>query len=108
VVYAGRKDGNGSEQGALTPGRRRHGLSRNHFEADVFHGRLRGGVLKEAWSRDGRKPLILALANPEPEICPMSRRACAPTRVATGRSIFREPGNNVLCFPFIFPRALSM
>ena len=55
------------------------------------------------------KPLILALANPEPEIMPDVAKAARPDAViATGRSDFPNQVNNVLCFPFIFRGALDV
>ena len=55
------------------------------------------------------KPLILALANPEPEIMPDIAKAARPDAViATGRSDFPNQVNNVLCFPFIFRGALDV
>jgi len=55
------------------------------------------------------KPLILALANPEPEILPdAAKRARPDAVVATGRSDFPNQVNNVLCFPFIFRGALDV
>jgi malate dehydrogenase (oxaloacetate-decarboxylating)(NADP+) len=57
----------------------------------------------------GPKPLILALANPEPEIMPDVAKAARPDAViATGRSDFPNQVNNVLCFPFIFRGALDV
>ncbi len=55
------------------------------------------------------KPLIMALANPEPEIMPDVAKAARPDAViATGRSDFPNQVNNVLCFPFIFRGALDV
>ena len=55
------------------------------------------------------KPLILALANPEPEIMPDLAKAARPDAViATGRSDYPNQVNNVLCFPFIFRGALDV
>ena len=55
-----------------------------------------------------RKPLILALANPTPEIMPELARAARPdAMICTGRSDFPNQVNNVLCFPYIFRGALD-
>ena len=78
--------------------------------ADVFLGLSAGGVLKpEMVKRMGDKPLILALANPTPEILPEEIRAARDDAViATGRSDYPNQVNNVLCFPFIFRGALDV
>jgi len=77
--------------------------------ADVFLGLSAGGVLKpEMVATMAPRPLILALANPEPEIMPDLARTVRPDAViATGRSDFPNQVNNVLCFPFIFRGALD-
>jgi malate dehydrogenase (oxaloacetate-decarboxylating)(NADP+) len=78
--------------------------------ADVFLGLSAARVLKPEWlATMGPKPLILALANPEPEIMPDVAKAARPDAViATGRSDFPNQVNNVLCFPFIFRGALDV
>jgi malate dehydrogenase (oxaloacetate-decarboxylating)(NADP+) len=78
--------------------------------ADVFLGLSAGKVLKPEWlPKMADKPLILALANPEPEIMPDIAKAARPDAViATGRSDFPNQVNNVLCFPFIFRGALDV
>ncbi|MGA8514400.1 MAG: NADP-dependent malic enzyme [Burkholderiaceae bacterium] len=77
--------------------------------ADVFLGLSAGGVLKpEMVKKMGPRPLILALANPTPEITPEEVRAVRDDVVmATGRSDYPNQGNNVLCFPYIFRGALD-
>jgi malate dehydrogenase (oxaloacetate-decarboxylating)(NADP+) len=77
--------------------------------ADIFLGLSAGGVLKPEWlATMAEKPLILALANPEPEIMPDVAKAARPDAIiATGRSDFPNQVNNVLCFPFIFRGALD-
>ena len=77
---------------------------------DVFLGLSAPRVLKPEWlPLLGDKPLILALANPEPEILPEQARALRPDAiVATGRSDYPNQVNNVLCFPFIFRGALDV
>ncbi|MCG5512984.1 NADP-dependent malic enzyme [Ectothiorhodospira shaposhnikovii] len=78
--------------------------------ADVFLGLSAGGVLKQDMvARMAPNPLILALANPDPEILPeevMEVRDDA--MMATGRSDYPNQVNNVLCFPFIFRGALDV
>ncbi|HUN52124.1 MAG TPA: NADP-dependent malic enzyme [Candidatus Sulfotelmatobacter sp.] len=78
--------------------------------ADVFLGLSAPGVLKPAMvAKMGERPLILALANPTPEILPEEARAVRPEAViATGRSDYPNQVNNVLCFPFIFRGALDV
>ncbi|MBL6080735.1 NADP-dependent malic enzyme [Belnapia sp. T18] len=78
--------------------------------ADVFLGLSAPRVLKAEWlSKLGPKPLVLALANPEPEILPEAVRAARPDAiVATGRTDYPNQVNNVLCFPFIFRGALDV
>jgi len=77
--------------------------------ADVFLGVSAGAVLKpEMVRRMAPRPLILALANPEPEILPALVREVRPDAViATGRSDYPNQVNNVLCFPFVFRGALD-
>ncbi|MBU6483253.1 MAG: NADP-dependent malic enzyme [Betaproteobacteria bacterium] len=78
--------------------------------ADIFLGLSAGRVLKPEWLPGmADKPLILALANPEPEIMPDIAKAARPDAIiATGRSDFPNQVNNVLCFPFIFRGALDV
>ncbi len=78
--------------------------------ADVFLGLSAPNVLKAEWLELlAAKPLILALANPDPEILPELVRAARPDAiVATGRSDYPNQVNNVLCFPFIFRGALDV
>jgi malate dehydrogenase (oxaloacetate-decarboxylating)(NADP+) len=78
--------------------------------ADVFLGLSAPRVLKPEWlPLLADRPLILALANPDPEIDPDLVRAARPDAiVATGRSDYANQVNNVLCFPFIFRGALDV
>ncbi|MFO1415261.1 MAG: NADP-dependent malic enzyme [Burkholderiales bacterium] len=78
--------------------------------ADIFLGLSAGKVLKPEWLAGmAKSPLVLALANPEPEIMPDLAKAARPDAViATGRSDFPNQVNNVLCFPFIFRGALDV
>ena len=77
--------------------------------ADIFLGLSAPGVLKAEWlPLLADKPVIFALANPDPEILPDVVKAGRPDAiVATGRSDFPNQVNNVLCFPFIFRGALD-
>ena len=78
--------------------------------ADVFLGVSAPGVLKpEMAKRMAEKPLIMALANPTPEISPEEALAVRPdAMICTGRSDYPNQVNNVLCFPFIFRGALDV
>ena len=78
--------------------------------ADVFLGLSAAGVLKqEMVAKMGPRPLVLALANPTPEIMPEEVKAVRDDAViATGRSDYPNQVNNVLCFPFIFRGALDV
>ena len=77
--------------------------------ADLFLGLSAGGVLKpEMVAAMAAKPLVLALANPTPEILPEEVQAVRNDAIiATGRSDYPNQVNNVLCFPYIFRGALD-
>ena len=77
--------------------------------ADIFLGVSAGGVLKQDMVRQmAPNPLILALANPHPEILPEDVKAVrSDAIIATGRSDYPNQVNNVLCFPYIFRGALD-
>lgn len=77
--------------------------------ADIFLGLSAGGVLKgEMVKKMAKSPLILALANPTPEISPEEVQAVRDDAIiATGRSDYHNQVNNVLCFPYIFRGALD-
>ena len=78
--------------------------------ADVFLGLSAGGVLKpEMVAQMGNRPLIFALANPNPEILPEHAKAVRPDAIlATGRSDYPNQVNNALCFPYMFRGALDV
>src|SRR5215213_4826306 len=78
--------------------------------ADIFLGVSMGGLLKPEMVKSmASHPLILALANPEPEIRPELAKEVRPDAIiATGRSDYPNQVNNVLCFPFIFRGALDV
>ena len=78
--------------------------------ADIFLGLSAPRVFKPEWlPLLADKPLILALANPEPEILPELVSAARPDAIiCTGRSDYPNQVNNVLCFPFIFRGALDV
>ena len=78
--------------------------------ADIFLGLSVGGVLTQAMvKRMAARPIIMALANPTPEIMPQEALAASPdAMICTGRSDFANQVNNVLCFPYIFRGALDV
>jgi malate dehydrogenase (oxaloacetate-decarboxylating)(NADP+) len=78
--------------------------------ADVFLGLSAPNVFRPEWlPLLAEKPLILALANPDPEIAPQDVAAGRPDAImATGRSDYANQVNNVLCFPFVFRGALDV
>ena len=79
-------------------------------DADIFLGLSGPGAITQEWVKTmADKPLVLALANPTPEILPEEVKAVRPDAViATGRSDYPNQVNNVLCFPFIFRGALDV
>jgi|CXWL01.1.fsa_nt_gi malate dehydrogenase (oxaloacetate-decarboxylating)(NADP+) len=79
-------------------------------DADIFLGLSAAGVLKPAMvAKMAPRPIILALANPDPEIMPDDALAVRPDAIiATGRSDFPNQVNNALCFPYIFRGALDV
>jgi malate dehydrogenase (oxaloacetate-decarboxylating)(NADP+) len=110
VVYAGRReamDENKARYARKTDARK---LADVIADADVFLGLSAGGVLKkEMVAKMAPRPMILALANPDPEILPEDVKAVRDDAViATGRSDYPNQVNNVLCFPFIFRGALDV
>src|SRR5512135_2356347 len=110
VVYRGRKEEMDPDKERYAKDTRARTLDEVIEGADIFLGLSAGGVLKPAMvEKMAARPLILALANPEPEIRPDLAKAARPDCViATGRSDYPNQVNNVLCFPFIFRGALDV
>jgi malate dehydrogenase (oxaloacetate-decarboxylating)(NADP+) len=110
VVYTGRVELMDPEKARFAQATDARTLSEVITGADVFLGLSAGGVLKpQMVERMSARPLILALANPTPEILPAQVRAVRPDAIiATGRSDYPNQVNNVLCFPFIFRGALDV
>ncbi|HJS37164.1 MAG TPA: NADP-dependent malic enzyme, partial [Burkholderiales bacterium] len=110
VVYKGRKEEMDPDKERYAKDTRARTLDEVIGGADVFLGLSAGGVLKPAMVKKmAERPLILALANPEPEIRPeLAREARPDCVIATGRSDYPNQVNNVLCFPFIFRGALDV
>jgi malate dehydrogenase (oxaloacetate-decarboxylating)(NADP+) len=79
-------------------------------DADVFIGLSAAGVLKPEMLKDmAKNPIVMALANPTPEIMPeLAREARPDAMICTGRSDYPNQVNNVLCFPFMFRGALDV
>jgi malate dehydrogenase (oxaloacetate-decarboxylating)(NADP+) len=110
VVFEGRKELMDPEKARFAQATEARTLNDVIGGADVFLGLSAGGVLTQDMVRKmAPKPLILALANPTPEILPEEVRAVRDDAViATGRSDYPNQVNNVLCFPFIFRGALDV
>ncbi len=110
VVYKGRKALMDPDKQLYAKDVSARSLSEIIEGADVFLGLSAGGVLKQDMvARMAPRPLILALANPEPEIRPdLVREVRSDAIMATGRSDYPNQVNNVLCFPFIFRGALDV
>jgi malate dehydrogenase (oxaloacetate-decarboxylating)(NADP+) len=110
VVYTGRKEEMDDNKARYAKDIKQRTLSEVIDNADVFLGLSAGGVLKpDMVKRMAANPLILALANPNPEILPEDVKAVRSDAVmATGRSDYPNQVNNVLCFPFIFRGALDV
>ena len=110
VVYSGRKELMDPEKERFAQPTEARKLAEVIAGADVFLGLSAGGVLKQDMVKGmAARPLILALANPTPEILPEEVKAVRDDAViATGRSDYPNQVNNVLCFPFIFRGALDV
>jgi malate dehydrogenase (oxaloacetate-decarboxylating)(NADP+) len=110
VVYRGRKEEMDPDKERYAKDTKARTLDEVIGGADVFLGLSAGGVLKpDMVKKMAQRPLILALANPEPEIRPELAKAARPDCViATGRSDYPNQVNNVLCFPFVFRGALDV
>ncbi len=110
VVWRGRKE-------EMDPRKERYAKATNARSlgeviggADIFLGLSAPDVLKpEMVAKMAARPIIMALANPDPEIAPEAARAVRPDAIiATGRTDYPNQVNNVLCFPFIFRGALDV
>ena len=109
LIYAGRAGVDASKARYAQPDTGARTLADVVKGADVFLGCSAAGVLTQDMVRTmAAKPIILALANPEPEIRPEDAQAARPDCIiATGRSDYPNQVNNVLCFPYIFRGALD-
>ncbi|HQQ70418.1 MAG TPA: NADP-dependent malic enzyme [Alicycliphilus sp.] len=109
VIYEGRPGGMDASKARYAQNTEARTLADVINGADVFLGCSAPGVLTaEMVKTMADKPIILALANPEPEIRPELAKAVRPDCIiATGRSDYPNQVNNVLCFPYIFRGALD-
>jgi malate dehydrogenase (oxaloacetate-decarboxylating)(NADP+) len=109
VVYEGRPGGYDPSKARFAKDTDKRTLADAVKDADVFLGCSVAGMLtSEMVKTMAPKPVILALANPEPEIRPELAKAVRPDCIiATGRSDYPNQVNNVLCFPYIFRGALD-
>jgi len=110
VIYEGREDNMDPYKSRYAVKTEARTLSDALASADVFLGLSAANVLKPEWlAQMQQQPLILALANPTPEIMPdIAKQARPDAIIATGRSDFANQVNNVLCFPFLFRGALDV
>ena len=109
VIYEGRPGGFDESKARYAQKTEARSLADVVHGADVFLGCSAPGVLTaEMVKTMAAQPIILALANPEPEIRPELAKAVRPDCIiATGRSDYPNQVNNVLCFPYIFRGALD-
>ena len=110
VIYQGRTEGMNQWKSAHAVRTKARTLEEAMKGADVFFGlSVKGAVSKEMVQSMAAKPIIFAMANPDPEITPEDVRAArGDAIVATGRSDYANQINNVLGFPYIFRGALDV
>ncbi len=110
LIYEGRTEDMNPHKASFAQDTDLRTLADVIVDADAFLGLSAGGILTGDMVKTMcDKPLILALANPTPEINPDDAKAANPNAViATGRSDYPNQVNNVLCFPFIFRGALDV
>ena len=110
VVYQGRTELMDDNKARYAQATELRTLEQLLVGADMFLGLSAARVVKPEWlAHMAAKPLVMALANPEPEIMPDLVKLARPDAIiATGRSDYPNQVNNVLCFPFIFRGALDV
>ena len=110
VIYQGRTEKMDQWKSAHAAVTEHRTLAEAIVGADVFLGLSAAGALKpEMVKTMGPRPIIFAMANPDPEITPPEAKAARPDAIiATGRSDYPNQVNNVLGFPFIFRGALDV
>jgi malate dehydrogenase (oxaloacetate-decarboxylating)(NADP+) len=110
VVYQGRSEGMNQWKSAHAVKTKRRTLAEAMEGADVFFGlSVRGAVTQDMVKSMAARPMVAAMANPDPEITPEDVRAVRPDAIiCTGRSDYPNQINNVLGFPYIFRGALDV
>lgn len=110
IIYKGRPEKMSPAKEKYATAKKVRTLAEALKGADIFLGLSVGGILKaEMVTEMAPEPIILALANPIPEILPEDVKKVRPDAIiATGRSDYPNQVNNVLCFPFIFRGALDV
>ncbi len=110
VIYEGRREGMNQWKSAHAVNTRRRTLAEAMEGADVFFGlSMKGAVDQAMVTSMAERPMVAAMANPDPEITPEDVRAVRPDAiVCTGRSDYPNQINNVLGFPYIFRGALDV
>ena len=110
IVYEGRSENLDPNKAAYAIKTEKRVLAEAMVGADIFLGLSVAGVVSPEMVKSmAERPIILALANPEPEILPpLVKEARSDAIIATGRSDYPNQVNNVLCFPFIFRGALDV
>ncbi|MDG2320280.1 MAG: NADP-dependent malic enzyme [Rhodospirillaceae bacterium] len=110
VVFKGRTEDMTDQKAEYAADTKARTLAEALDGADVFLGLSAPGIVTGDMVKSmAKKPIIMALANPEPEIRPeIAKEAVSDAIIATGRSDYPNQVNNVLCFPFIFRAALDV
>jgi malate dehydrogenase (oxaloacetate-decarboxylating)(NADP+) len=110
VVYQGRTEGMNQWKSAHAVATKARTLTEALEGADAFFGlSVKGALTQDMVRRMADKPIIFAMANPDPEITPEEARAASPHAIiATGRSDYPNQVNNVLGFPYIFRGAFDV
>ncbi|GAW33704.1 NADP-dependent malic enzyme [Roseovarius sp. A-2] len=110
LVHEGRAEDMNPEKAAFAQASDLRTLDEVIAGADLFLGLSGPNIVTPEMVRSmAKRPIVFALANPNPEIMPDAARAAVPDAIiATGRSDFPNQVNNVLCFPFIFRGALDV
>ena len=110
VVYQGRTEGMNQWKSAHAAVTKARTLTQAMEGTDVFFGlSVKGALTQDMVASMAQKPIIFAMANPDPEITPEEARAVSPHAIiATGRSDYPNQVNNVLGFPYIFRGALDV
>src|SRR5580700_10558203 len=110
VVYQGRTEGMNQWKSGHAAATKARTLSEAIEGTDVFFGlSVKGALTQDMVASMADKPIIFAMANPDPEITPEAARAASPHAIiATGRSDYPNQVNNILGFPYIFRGALDV